>query len=202
MIVDFLAMLLIRRRPLELSLASTATTLLVLAVGCGSSPGVRELERAGAHLEEGRLESALANYDQALDKLPPDGSHRVHALTGRGRTYEQLGRYPQALRDYTRAIESAPDRPVGYMLRANVHIRLKQCQQAIADANTALALDPNLAPAYFVRGTCRYRQGLVELARSDLERAIAIAPDSRTAITARVLLMTWERFETPPRRSP
>jgi tetratricopeptide (TPR) repeat protein len=86
------------------------------------------------------------------------------------------GRYHDALVEYNRAIELAPDVGHTYSLRGVVYENLQQYDRALADHNQAIDRDPDNAVAHYNRGVAQERLGNVTAALDDYSRAIALDP--------------------------
>ncbi|MGD8453214.1 MAG: tetratricopeptide repeat protein [Phycisphaerae bacterium] len=122
---------------------------------------------------------ALGEHDAMLmDVQQLAGAHPnwafVQAL--RGLALFNLGRYAEAERAYSRAIELDPEWPTVWTNRSACRAMTGRFAEALADAGEELRRDPQYAPAYFNR--CRARRGLGDLdeALADCERAIRLDP--------------------------
>ena len=58
---------------------------------------------------------------------------------------------PQALENYSKALELNPDFAMAYYSRAQVYVKQQQNDTAIADYTAAIKADPDLANAYYSR---------------------------------------------------
>ena len=70
----------------------------------------------------------------------------------RGEIYSDMGRYQEAIADYTRAIKLAPNYYGLYHRRAEVYEKLNMLQEAIADYTSALEIDPDDFFSLYFRG--------------------------------------------------
>jgi len=109
------------------------------------------------------------------------------AYSNRGAVYATLGQRPQAIADYTRAIELKPDMASPYTSRGTVFAEAGQLQQAIADSTRAIELQPDLATAYNNRGMAYQQVGQTAQAIADYTRAIELQPDMAGAYANRGL---------------
>lgn len=82
----------------------------------------------------------------------------------------------KAIKDFERAIQIDPQRPGGYLGRANCLNTMGQYKQAIVDYNHALSIDATLANAYVNRGIAYYHIDEKEKAVDDYEKALALDP--------------------------
>ena len=74
----------------------------------------------------------------------------------RAENFAFRGRFSDAITDYTRAIELAPDFFEAYRKRAVAHMNLTEYDLGIADQNEAIRLNPTRAKAYYDRGISHY----------------------------------------------
>jgi tetratricopeptide (TPR) repeat protein len=109
----------------------TVCSLVLVACGLGpaSDPTAAMLHlSAGARLHvEGRLEDAVAEYDQAigLDPSNPD------AFYNRGLAREEIGESRRALRDFDAALRLKPKQPEALYHRGNVLDDLGSHKEAV-----------------------------------------------------------------------
>lgn len=82
----------------------------------------------------------------------------------------------KAIKAFERAIKIDPQRPGGYLGRANSLNTMGRYKQSIADYDQALKLDDKLANAYVNRGIAYARLGEKEKAIADYEKALALDP--------------------------
>lgn len=111
------------------------------------------------------------------------------------------GRLDQVLAAVTRAIELAPARPAGYVLRASVLLAGARWLEAIADLRRALLLAPDDLLARFLYAQALQAAGLPGQGRAEMNevldrlaswRPAALLSDGRT--TAEELLAAAQDF--------
>ncbi|MDA8098720.1 MAG: tetratricopeptide repeat protein [Nitrospiraceae bacterium] len=163
--------------------------------------------RGIAFMEAGRIEQALADFDQALRLDPSAVSHMNRgkayqalgkiglaieeytaalrldpsyalAYTNRGLAYQGKGENARALEDYTAAITLQPDDPRSYTNRGILFGEAGRNDEAIADFTAAIAVDPYYADAFTARGLVLGEKGQYERALADLDRAVALKPSA------------------------
>ena len=103
----------------------------------------------------------------------------------RGLAVSKQGNLPQAISDFTKAIEINPNLADAYYGRGIVYGEQGNFTQAISDCTKAIAINPNLADAYFSRGLAYRKQGNLPQAISDCTKAIAINPNLADAYYGR-----------------
>ena len=119
-------------------------------------------------------------------RVYPDAAHPGYYL--RAKEYAWLGRYRDAVVDYSKAIEIDPANPEIYFLRAAVRSRFNSMvggtaevtaeviAEVIADYSNAIALDPEYKAAYINRGSAFLKSRRYKLAVSDLQRVLELDP--------------------------
>jgi serine/threonine protein kinase len=138
------------------------------------------LQEGNSLYEQQRYAEAVNMYSQALALNPT----ALQAYYHRGLACRMLQNYQQALTDYNRVLELAPNDPIipfVYNSRGYANFALQRYPEALADYNRALVLSPNLANAYINRGTAYLRQGALALALADYQRAVELEPQSPVA---------------------
>ncbi|MGA9267420.1 MAG: tetratricopeptide repeat protein, partial [Rhodomicrobium sp.] len=101
------------------------------------------------------------------------------------RAYAKDNRWSQAFRDFSKAVELAPDNVPALTGRASQNLDRKRADLAMEDLNRAITLDPKAAEAYFWRGQARYSVGDAQTAEADLSQAIEVDPSFADAYRIR-----------------
>lgn len=104
-------------------------------------PGAHSVQAAAKHLEDGRNEDALTEYESLLKDNPDN----VYAMRGKAQALMQMGKSDQALSIYDQAISMEPDFGVTYANRGILRDRMGDYQGALADYDMALKLTPETA---------------------------------------------------------
>jgi tetratricopeptide (TPR) repeat protein len=91
----------------------------------------------------------------------------------------------QALEQYSKIIDAAPDKADGYIDRANAYIANRQFADALTDLNKALELNPGNAGYLLQRGAHYLRLGQSEKAVNDFTHALKIDPAFTKALVYR-----------------
>lgn len=85
------------------------------------------------------------------------------------------GQCQQALEEFHRAVEIAPDSFRPYYYRGTALMKLERYAEAVADLDRALELNPELGMAYLERALCHQELGNVTLAERDLQSALMLS---------------------------
>ncbi|MEH2270633.1 MAG: CHAT domain-containing tetratricopeptide repeat protein [Nostoc sp.] len=142
--------------------------------------------------EVGKLEEAIASYDNAL-KIKPD-YHK--AWNNRGIALGNLGRFKEAIVSYDRAIEIKPDFHEAWNNGGSTLDKLGRFEEAITSYNRAIKIKPDYHKAWYNRGSTLDNLGRFEEAITSYDRAIEIKLDKDEAWNNRgVVLDKLGRFK-------
>lgn len=133
-------------------------------------------DRAHARLAQGDLQGAIADYTRALE-LTDDRALAFGALSRRGMTHLRMLSLPEAIEDFTDALELRPSALPLYQYRGQARFIDRDHQGAIEDFTTALEGDPEFVPAWYERGRARLEQEDYEGAIDDFHVVLQLAPD-------------------------
>ena len=120
---------------------------------------------------------AVASIRSGFSPQRSTGGMSAEAYLNRGNAKYNLGRYEEALADYTEAIRLKPDYAVAYHNRGNAKDDLGRSEEALADYTEAIRLKPDYAEAYTNRGIAKDNLGRSEEALADYTEAIRLKPD-------------------------
>jgi tetratricopeptide (TPR) repeat protein len=110
------------------------------------------------------------------------------ALAGRGRIGNLAGRYKDAVKYFTQAIQRDPANSEYYYGRGYAYRYLKNCSdEAISDLTKAIELDPHYVTAIRGRGDVFLSTEQYDDALRDFNQAIALQPDMEGAYNERGL---------------
>jgi tetratricopeptide (TPR) repeat protein len=129
--------------------------------------------RGNALAALGRLDEALASFDEAL-ALRPD---YAAALLNRAQLLQRAGRAREALAGFDRAFALAPAGADALIARGNAHYEMKSFAAALADYDRAAVLRPDAAPVHNNRGNALRELGRHADALQAFDRALALKPD-------------------------
>lgn len=176
-----------RRAPLALRvlLIPPGVAMAGLFHSMASTPVTRPPAQ-GIAKEDARARPADANERavSAHPGLPEPAPKNADAYRSRGDARSDLGRFQEAVADYTKVMELNPADTRIYCARAAAYRSLGQTSRAIEDLDRAIALDPRDACAYISRGAiyCDVTNQ-PELAVRDFAKAIELDPKDVVAYT-------------------
>jgi tetratricopeptide (TPR) repeat protein len=129
----------------------------IASIGIRGWPDDRELrlQRALAEIERGHAAGGVRDLTVIIEADDTDSEAWFH----RGRAYQDLLDYPNAIRDYTRGYELDPDNLVCIANRGTVHVRNHSSKKAIADFDQVLKEEPDNITNRVNRGWCYNRYG-------------------------------------------
>jgi len=101
----------------------------------------------------GRVDEAIVHLKQAIRLNPSPAYYYYFHL---GRCYVQKGQYEDALAEYKKALQRAPDAPPLHIALALTYVSLDREEEARASAAKALELVPHFSVAYYSK-TSKYK---------------------------------------------
>lgn len=164
-----------------------ARTILIAAVStaaiCGA--GIARAEdviqsRAFANCRGGDglwSEMRISNCNEIIDGGKASGADLAKVYYYRGNARLAHSDFADAIEDYNRAIELAPDDASALHERCFARAILgSDLDEALSDCNESLRIRPNDAESLGGRGFVHFRLGLYESAIADYDAAIALRP--------------------------
>jgi len=109
----------------------------------------------------------------------------VDRLLQAARLHLAQGEFHEAVEQSTEAIRLDGRQPAAYVLRAEVHRRLKRPERALADLAVAIRLDPQQPSPYVVRAEILRRRNVFDQAIADATHALALDPRNAAAFSVR-----------------
>jgi tetratricopeptide (TPR) repeat protein len=113
------------------------------------------------------------------------GAIEAESYINNGYKCYTLGLYPEAILNYTKAIEISPTFAIAYTKRGETYLRMGQHSEAMLDFDKAIEINPKNIEAYLYRGISYIRNIQYDKAISDLNRVIEINPESAIAYNFR-----------------
>jgi tetratricopeptide (TPR) repeat protein len=136
---------------------------------------------ARGYLKTDRLRDALEACDLWASRQP----EHPWPWLWRGTIFEQLANYQQALADYRKAVENAPDDREARLALATGLARSRQPAEAAEHFESLLARDPDDAEALLGLADCRIEQGQPEETAALADRVLVKSPHSARALYLR-----------------
>lgn len=128
--------------------------------------------------------SAIKLWDDAVRKNTDATALFIErSYQSRGFAYLQAGQYPDALRDFERAMALNPRDPNAYVGRGTLFARTGSHDRALADFGRAIEIDPAYAEPYAKRCFTKMLLDRPRDALPDCEKAVALNPRHRDAHT-------------------
>jgi tetratricopeptide (TPR) repeat protein len=130
------------------------------------------------------FEKSVEHYSNALNLDPT----YVEAYNGRGQAYMNLKKIPEAISDFTKAIDAGIVTPKLFGNRGKCYALLSRFEEALPDLSKSLELEPKSAEIWYFRAFSSERTGKVTEALGDYSRAIDLNPNYVEALVNRGLL--------------
>lgn len=154
---------------------------------------------AGRAISRIRLGNGRGAFEDADRVIALDGRNAsgclVSALQVRGDFSTAQREFPEALDDYTRAIELDPKEALSYSKRGVVYLRMERYRESLADLDRAVALKPSNATALTNRAVVRLQLVDYGGAVADANRAIALGMAHPVVYRTRGEI--WQRSDLP-----
>lgn len=152
----------------------------------GADPATVYINRGYARLQLKEQQLALEEFDSAVSAAP----RRAETYYQRGLALEGVtirNALPDAIRDYSRAIELDKRFAAAYAARARVQLRLGNADAAISDYTLALELAPGTVEYLSGRATAFSTAGKRPEAITDYSKVLSQDPENRQALLGRGL---------------
>jgi tetratricopeptide (TPR) repeat protein len=119
-------------------------------------------------------ENARGNFSEVIEQQPEEQEMLVDALYHRGILYYQDASFAEAIADFDRAIELAPEDSELYLQRGDTYAEMGKTDLAIADFSKAIAMPPDNPEAYYLRARAYEDKGENALALADFEKVLEL----------------------------
>ena len=134
---------------------------------------------------------AIKLIDKAIERYK---SPKFYLL--RGRVYEELGRYQEAIDDYTESISRKSDDATAHVNRGTVKWKRHRYEEAITDFEKVVELIPVYTYSYMIMGDSKLKLKRYEEAINDFGKVIKLIPTNANAYYNRgVARGEWGEFE-------
>jgi len=131
--------------------------------------------RAEALLHLDRFAEAVQALTQCLTTEAVKRQPLAAVYLARGRAQSALGKFAEAVDDYTRALELQPENAVAQANRGWAYVVLDAYQLALRDFEKVVAVDPTSADGHNGRAYALVRLGQYRRAVEDAERALKLS---------------------------
>ena len=130
--------------------APARARLALLTAGCNSLGGPAAIRSAGVAEVEQRSEATETNI-ASLNQVVSANPNSPEPYNTRGAAFARVGRFQEAITDFSTAIKLDPNNVAAYTNRALAYRQINRAEQAQADFNMAISVNPRHAPAYVGR---------------------------------------------------
>ena len=146
--------------------------------------GLGDLEKAKSNLDQTKGRGGAGATVTIPDPLMADVATVLRSpevFWELGQQAGAKGNWPEAVVQFRKAIELAPDNAVMRLGLAQTLIRMGNARAALAELEAAIRLDPSLAPAHFLKGALLERSGRDQDALVEYSAAVTANPKLREA---------------------
>ncbi len=151
--------------------------LLALPAAAPARAAALDDARAGiAAQRQSRFDEAIRLYAKALAEGGLPAKDEIVVYLDRATAYYRLGRFDEAIADYTNVIARQPSAQA-YNDRGNAYRLARRYAEAIADLSEAIRRDPRLAIAYDNRANAYVHEQRYPAALADYDQAVALDAD-------------------------
>ena len=133
--------------------------------------------RAVAHMNIGKTNESINDYNKAIDILPT-----YEAYCNRGNIKNSINDFKGAIDDYDKAIALDPNRAGVYVNRGIVKGKINEKVGAIVDFTRAIEIDPKFLEAYGNRAIARYNIKDYKGTIDDCNKILELNPNDQTAL--------------------
>jgi tetratricopeptide (TPR) repeat protein len=144
--------------------------------------------RGIASIEKREYDPGIADLERVIREAPDHVE--AHAWCAKG--YYLRSDFPNAIKEFTKAIALEPNNKQTYNDRGAAYTQTRDFSAAISDFDRAIRLDPRFHEAYLNRGTARLHAG--DLAQAVADLSIAIQLDQRSDTAYRLRSMAYDRM--------
>jgi tetratricopeptide (TPR) repeat protein len=128
-----------------------------------------------------------ASIEHYTNTLALDKSY-VEAYNGRGQAYLSVNKIPEALDDFTKAIEAGIVTPKLFFNRGKCLAMLSRFADALPDLSKSIELEPKSAETWYFRAFSHEKTASLDNAFRDYSKAIELNPNYVEALVNRGLL--------------
>lgn len=133
--------------------------------------------RGELHYQLGQTELGVQDFTKMI-ALAPDEPDIMEAYTRRGLGYANLDRNPEAIADFSTAIENDPENWTALYYRGIMGFKTGDFDLTAGDMDRVIALNPVSDSAYFYRSSALFALGQYDRAITDMDLLIANQPEN------------------------
>ncbi|MEM7108512.1 MAG: tetratricopeptide repeat protein [Bacteroidota bacterium] len=155
-----------------------ALALLIFVLSCKNENS----ELGDSYFNNGEYQKAIEAYSEYLRMQPRD----IKTIYNRGRAYEELEQYDEALEDFRKVIKEDPLNVNAHLsISSDFYYRLKDYENTIFFSEKVLKLDEKNALAHTLKGKANQKLGQVNEAMSSYNDAISVDKEYADAYLSR-----------------
>lgn len=129
-------------------------------------------ERGTQYMQEGKLESAIEEFRQAISQDPNSASAYNHL----GVTYYRINKFPEASAALEQALRLSPQDPHVYQNLGAAYASQNRLQEAMQTLKKGIEIDPNLADIHFILATVYRLMRKNSLALEEYKTVVTLEP--------------------------
>jgi len=123
-----------------------------------------------------------SNHSETLDHSSDSrGDQKSAELKQQANDFLSAGKYLQAIRLYSEALEHTPTNAIILSNRAQAFLKVENYGLAIVDANAAILADPSYAKGFYRRASANFALNKFKSARKDFRQVCKLKPKDRDA---------------------
>lgn len=128
------------------------------------------------------VSSEGSNHSETLDPSSDSRDDQKSAeLKQQANDFLSAGKYLQAIRLYSEALEYTPTNAIILSNRAQAFLKVENYGLAIVDANAAILADPSYAKGFYRRASANFALNKFKSARKDFRQVCKLKPKDRDA---------------------
>jgi tetratricopeptide (TPR) repeat protein len=163
---------------------STYLVSLIVSIAFFSCSGSPDINSGDAAFNKGDYSAAVMGYTESLQTNPSD----LDLLYGRGRAYQELGKFLEAQEDFEQALNLDAKNFQVLLSLATIQLEQKSYASALLYATKAEEIPGAPARAAFLKGRALHQLGMPEDALKAYGNAIQVDKDFGQAYLNRGLL--------------
>jgi len=152
--------------------AVACALLLAAALPVTAEPALSDLAQQVRAERVQTYEQMVLQFSERIEKGDQEGKNLAELFRNRGVARNYLLQYPEALQDFSRAVDIDQVNPQYYEDRAITHIKLREYESAARDLDMALGLDSKRASAFREKGRLAFYQKDFYRASQEFSRAL------------------------------